>query len=43
MSGLGEKIDVLDFLIAVFIEHEKEIDRLVDRLEKAVAAAERLP
>jgi len=39
--GFVEKVDVLDFLIEVLCEHEKAFDNLLDRLEKAVAVAEK--
>ena len=35
-----DKIGALDFVISVLKEHEKELDRLVSRLEKAVECAE---
>ena len=44
MNNQGEfttKVDVLDFLIDTLCEHEKELDELVERLERAVATAER--
>ena len=34
------KMDVLDLVITCLREHEKEIDGLIDRLEKTVATAE---
>lgn len=39
--GLTTKMDVLDLVITCLKEHEKEIDYLIDRLEKAVSVAER--
>jgi len=36
-----EKIDVLDMIINVLTEHEKTIDGLIDRLDKAVSVVER--
>lgn len=38
---LTTKMDVLDLVITCLKEHEKEIDNLTDRLEKAVRIAER--
>ena len=35
-----QKIDVLDMVITCLREHEKKIDDLIDRLEKAVSIAE---
>lgn len=40
-EGFITKITVLDFIIETLREHEKELDGLVERLEKAVATAER--
>lgn len=31
--SLTEKIDVLDFIIAVLLEHEKRLDALIRRIE----------
>jgi len=39
--GYAEKIDVLDRLINCLKEYEKDLQSLVDRLEKAVDMAER--
>lgn len=39
--GFTQKIDVLELLIEILREHEKEFDSLLDRLEKAVAMAEK--
>lgn len=39
---LTTKMDILDLVITCLKEHEKEVDNLVDRLEKAVSMAERL-
>jgi len=36
-----EKIDVLDMLITILREHEEKLDAVADRLDKAVATAER--
>lgn len=36
------KVDVLDFVIEVLKNHEKEFDDLIDRLEKAVKITEQL-
>ncbi len=33
-----EKVDVLDLIINCLKEHEKELDGLVERLEKAVGS-----
>ena len=41
MNDLTQRIDVLDLIIEVLAGHEKELDNLVDRLEKAVSVAER--
>jgi len=44
MNKQGEyttKIDMLDMLIETLCQHEEELDGLVERLEKAVEAAER--
>lgn len=38
-SGLKAKTDVLDFVISFIVEHEKRMDQMVERLERA---AERL-
>lgn len=38
---LTEKVDVLDLIINVLKEHEKELDDKIDRLEKAVSILER--
>lgn len=32
--NLENKIDVLDFIINILIEHEKKLDRIIERLEK---------
>ncbi len=37
----SEKISVLELLIEILREHEKTFDSLLDRLEKAVAMAEK--
>ena len=34
-SGLGTKTDVLDFVISFIVEHEKRMDQMVERLERA--------
>jgi len=39
--GYTTRIDVLDLLIEVLAGHEKDLDELVERLERAVATAER--
>ena len=39
--GFTEKIDVLDMIIDCLKEHEKTLDGLIDRLEKATVMAER--
>ncbi len=39
--SLTTKMDVLDLVIRCLEEHEKALDDLVDRLEKAVSVAER--
>ncbi len=39
--GFTTRITVLDLLIEVLAGHEKELNELVERLERAVAAAER--
>ena len=39
---LTAKIDVLDLLIETLRQYEKELDGLIDRLEKAIATTERL-
>lgn len=36
----SQKIDALDMVITVLKEHEKELDRLVGRLEKALSLVE---
>lgn len=41
LMGYIEKIDVLDLLINCLKEYEKELDGLIDRLEKAVDVVER--
>jgi len=41
MNNMTTRIDVLDLIIEVLAGHEKELDNLVDRLEKAVSVAER--
>jgi len=41
MNDLTQRIDVLDLIIEFLAGHEKELDNLVDRLEKAVSVAER--
>jgi len=44
MNKQGEfttKIDVLDFIIETLRQYEKDLQVLVDRLEKAVTRAER--
>lgn len=38
-SGLKAKTDVLDFVISFIVEHEKRMDQMVERMERA---AERL-
>lgn len=38
--GYTEKIDALDMVIDCLKEHEKDLDGLIDRLEKAVWRAE---
>ncbi len=42
MNDLTQRIDVLDLLIEMLAGHEKELDNLAYRLEKAVSMAERL-
>jgi len=42
MNDLTQRIDVLDLIIEVLAGHEKELDSLADRLEKAVDRAEML-
>ena len=37
-SGFDEKIDVIDLIINVLKDHEKQLDALVARLEEALAA-----
>jgi hypothetical protein len=34
-SGLSTKTDVLDFVISFIVEHEKRMDQMVERLERA--------
>ncbi len=41
MNNLTQRINVLDLIIDVLAGHEKELDGLIDRLEKAVSVAER--
>ena len=41
MNNFTQRIDVLDLIIEVLAGHEKELDGLIDRLEKAVDIAER--
>ena len=38
---LTTRMDVLDLVIRCLEEHEKELDNLADRLDKAVSVAER--
>lgn len=40
--GFTQKVDVLDMIIEVLRDHEKNIDGLIDRLEKAVSMVEQL-
>lgn len=40
-SRFTERIDVLDMLINILREHEEKLDTVADRLDKAVATAER--
>jgi len=35
-----EKVDVLDLLIATLQEHEKQLDKLISRLEKVTEVRE---
>lgn len=42
MNDLSQRINVLDLLIEVLAGHEKELDDLADRLEKAVTVIERV-
>lgn len=37
---VNEKLDVLDLIITTLKEHEKALDRLTERLELVVKAAE---
>ena len=39
--SLTERIDVLELLIEILREHEAKLDAVADRLDKAVATAER--
>ena len=32
--NISNKLDTLDFIINILIEHEKKLDLLIDRLEK---------
>ncbi len=32
--SVSNKLDTLDFIINILIEHEKKLDLLIDRLEK---------
>lgn len=32
--SVSKKLDTLDFIINILIEHEKKLDLLIDRLEK---------
>ncbi len=36
-----QKIDVLDLIIETLKEHEKELDGITDRMEKAVSTLEK--
>jgi len=36
-------MDILDLVIQCLQEHEKELDNLTDRLEKAAAMIEKIP
>jgi len=36
-----ERIDVLELLIEILRQHEEKLDSVADRLDKAVATAER--
>ena len=38
--SFSEKIDVLDMIIKILTEHEKKLDELVERFEKAVEEIE---
>ena len=40
MGSFTEKIDVLDLMITVLKEHEKALDDIVHRFEKALDRAE---
>ena len=41
IMDLTTKMDVLDMVITCLQEHEKTVDNLIDRLEKAVRVIER--
>ena len=41
--GYTEKIDVLDMIINVLHEHEKELDCLINRLTEVLAKHEKYP
>ena len=34
MGNLNRKMDTLDFIINILIEHEKRLDNIIDRIEK---------
>ena len=40
MGNLSRKMDTLDFIINILIEHEKRLDNIIERLEKNAEAIE---
>ena len=34
IMSVKEKIDTIDFIISVLMEHEKKLDNLIDRMER---------
>ncbi len=42
MDNLKRKMDTLDFIINILIEHEKRLDNLIERLEKNAENIEKI-
>jgi len=42
MDNLKRKMDTLDFIINILIEHEKKLDNLIERLEKNTENIEKI-
>jgi hypothetical protein len=42
MDNLKRKMDALDFIINILIEHEKKLDNLIERLEKNAENIEKI-